>query len=158
MQAQLSARVWIWGTLLTVLAVIGVVIWIVIAGLWKIGAALSSDTQSFVRLNPAVLIGPPEFDLTYGKDVTDLSVFIVKDSQGNVLWTLSGNNSLTPAKIVYGTLPAGPAGSWKQDFPLDNKAPRDIRGKSIQVEIDCRYNIALGPGHQRNDAEFDIPK
>ncbi len=150
---------WVWRVLvalaLTAAVVVGLVVVAVVVGVVTIGEALSSDTT--VTIQPRTVNERVEFDLTYGKSVTGLSVFVVQDADGNDLWKLSGHSDVKPPKVVYGVVPNDPVGAWQQEFPTDGK-PADIRGRHVKVEADCRFIVALGAGHESTRAEFDIPK
>src|SRR5262249_14527300 len=76
------------------------------------------------------------FELRYGKDVTHLVEFTVRDADGKELWTLQGFSEPKPARLVYGVVPEGA----KQTFPSEGKPP-DVRGKHIKVEANCRFRI-----------------
>jgi hypothetical protein len=69
---------------------------------------------------------------------------------------VTGQGSEKPAKVIYGQLPAD--GSLKQTFPEDGKPPPDIRGQTVKVEVDNRYQIALGPGHEMTQVTVTVPK
>jgi hypothetical protein len=144
-------RAWIWGILITVLALGLIVVAVVVTGIIKIGEALSTETNATIR---AKAEGEPvQFELGYGKDITSLNVFIVQDADGKELWKLEGVGEQKPARLVYGVVPEG----GKQTVPTEGKPP-DIRGKHIKVEVSCRFIIAMGAGNQSSYAEFDIPK
>jgi hypothetical protein len=163
MEPRGRSRVWMWvagilvGLTVAGVVVVGLVVAGVVAGVVQIGKALSTETEVMIR--PQAVNGQVEFELTYGKDLTGLSVFIVQDAGGNELWRLDAAGSdAKPPKVVYGVVPTDPAGAWKQVAPADGKPPADIRGRHIKVEANCRYIIAMGAGHQSTRAEFDIPK
>ncbi|MDY3554411.1 hypothetical protein R5W24_003533 [Gemmata sp. JC717] len=118
--------------------------------------ALNSDTSANFR--PKVTAGRVEFEMTYGKDVVNLSVFTVLDAEGKKLWELEGRGTARPPVVVYGERPPGPGvEDYKQVFPEGGVKPTDIRGTSVRVEISVRYIIPLGAGHQTYRGEFDIP-
>jgi hypothetical protein len=163
MEPRKRYRVWMWvggilaGLTIAGVVVVGLVVAGVVAGVSQLGKALSTETE--VTIRPQTVNGQVVFEMTYGKDVTGLSVFIVQDTNGNELWRLDAAGSdAKPAKVVYGAIPTDPAGVWKQVFPADGKPPADIRGKHVKVEANCRYIIAMGAGHQSTWAEFDILK
>lgn len=129
----------------------GYVFWM---GVSEIAEALSTDTDAEVV--EKTVNGKVEFDLTYGKDVTGLTEFVVQDPEGRELWKLEGPRSEPVSRVVYGVVPRGHG--WKQKFPQDDQKPKDIRGKRVKVKAKYRYNIAFGPGHQSTQAEFVIQK
>lgn len=144
-------RAWIGGILFAVLALglIGVVV--VVAGIVKIGEALSTETDVAVRMTTEG--EQVQFALVYGKDINCLNVFIVRDSDGTELWKLEEVGEPKPARLVYGVVPNG----GKQTVPKEG-VPPDVRGKRVTVEASCRYIIAMGAGNQSSRAEFDVPK
>ena len=162
MEPKKRSRVWAWvlgillGLTIAGVAVVGVVMFFVVAGVVQLGKALSTETEATIRMQTAN--GQVEFEMGYGKDVTGLSVFLVQDVEGNELWRLSGRSDQKPPKVVYGVVPDEPAGAWEQVFPADGKPPPDIRGKHVRIEANCRFIVAFGAGHQSTYAEFDIPK
>ena len=147
-------RSWILGIVFTIVVLaIGVVLGAVglfVFGMVKLGEAFSSETDATIRTKTDN--GQVQFDLSYGKDITNLVVFIVRDADGKELWKLEGHGQPKPARLVYGVVPEG----GKQTLPSEGKPP-DIRGKHIKVEASCRFLIALGVGQQSSYAEFDIP-
>ena len=131
-----------------VLGLVGVVV--VTVGLMKIAEEFSSQTDATIRAK--TLNGQVRFDLRYGKDVTGLTVFTVRDAGGKELWKLEGFGAQKPPRLWYGEVPEGAS----QTFPLKGPPP-DVRGKHIKVEATCGFRIALGVGQDTWSAEFDIP-
>jgi hypothetical protein len=141
--------------LFLVLAAGGVAIYYVVSGLQRIGEDLSSDTTASFR--PKVTAEGVEFEMGYGKNVTNLALFTVLDADGNKLWEIEGHGADKPQTVVYGQLPPGPEKHWTQGFPEGGSRPADIRGKHVKVEVSVRFNVAFGTGHQTYRDEFDIP-
>jgi hypothetical protein len=162
MEPKKRSRIWAWvggillGLTLAGIAVVGTVAILVVVGVVELSKAFSSETHATIV--PRTVNGQVEFEMGYGKDVTALSVFIVRDMEGNELWRLDGRSSQKPPKLVYGVLPSGSAGEWEQVFPTGGARPVDIRGKRVTVEANCGFVVAFGAGHQSTHAEFDIPK
>jgi hypothetical protein len=144
-------RGWIWGILLTVLALGLIVVAVVVTGIIKIGEAVSNETNATIRAQTEG--DQVQFELGYGKDITNLSIFIVQDADGKEIWRLDGIGEQKPSRLVYGVVPEG----GKQTVPTGGKPP-DIRGKHVKVEASCRFIIPMGAGSQSSYAEFDIPK
>jgi hypothetical protein len=146
------------GILLVILiagaVVTGVVLYSVVSAARSIGEGLSSDTTATFR--PKVTAENVQFEMTYGKNVVNLSVFTVLDAGGNKIWEIEQHGTFKPTVIVYGELPAGPE-RWTQTVPAGGGKPPDIRGKSVRVEVNVRYSVEFGLGHQTYRGEFDIP-
>jgi hypothetical protein len=142
------------GVLVTLAVLAALAIYAVGCAFGKVGQALQTDTKVAVRA--VTTNGQLELDLTYGNEATGISMITFTDAAGNKLWEVTGQGSEKPAKVIYGQLPAD--GSLKQTFPEDGKPPPDIRGQTVKVEVDNRYQIALGPGHEMTQVTVTVPK
>jgi hypothetical protein len=142
------------GVLVTLAVLAALAFYAVGCAIGKVGQALETDTKVAVR--PITTNGQLELDLTYGNEATGISMITFTDAAGNKLWEVTGQGSEKPAKVIYGQLPAD--GSLKQTFPEDGKPPQDIRGQTVKVEVDNRYQIALGPGHEMTQVTVTVPK
>lgn len=142
------------GVLVTFAVLAALAIYAVGCAIGKVGQALQTDTKVAVRA--VTTNGQLELDLTYGNEATGISMITFTDAAGNKLWEVTGQGSEKPAKVIYGQLPAD--GSLKQTFPEDGKPPPDIRGQTVKVEVDNRYQIALGPGHEMTQVTVTVPK
>jgi len=142
------------GVVLTLLVLAGVAVYVVGCTMTKLGEALQTDTKVGVRATTAN--GWVELDLTYGKEATGITTITFTDSDGNKLWEVAGQGSAKPAKVVYGQLPAD--GSLKQVYPEDGSPPADIRGKTVQVRVVNRFQVAFGPGQEITDVTVIVPK
>jgi hypothetical protein len=156
-RSRSSLRFWLGllvGVLIALAVLAALAIYAVGCAIGKVGQALQTDTKVAVR--PITTNGQLELDLSYGNEATGISMITFTDAAGNKLWELSGQGWEKPAKVVYGQLPAD--GSLKQTFPEDGKSPPDIRGQTVKVEVDNRYQIALGPGHEMTQVTVTVPK
>ena len=142
------------GALVALLILAGVVVYAVGCAVVKVGHALETDTKVAVR--PTTVNGRLELDLTYGKEATGITTITFSDTAGNKLWELTGQGTTKPASVVYGQVPAD--GSLKQTFPEDGAPPPDIRGKTVQVRVTNRFQVALGPGQEISDLTVEVPK
>jgi hypothetical protein len=142
------------GVVLTLLVVAGVAVYVVGCTVAKVGEAFQTDTKVGVRATTAN--GRVELDLTYGKQATGITTITFTDSDGNKLWEVAGQGSAKPAKVVYGQLPAD--GSLKQVYPDDGSPPPDLRGKTVQVRVVNRFQVAFGPGQEVTDVTAVVPK
>jgi hypothetical protein len=141
------------GVLLTLAAIAGVAVYVVGCTIAKVGEGLT-DTKVGVRATTAN--GRLQLDLTYGNEVTGISTITFTDEDGNKLWEVAGQGVEKPAKLVYGQLPAD--GSLKQVFPEEGAPPADIRGKTVHVRVNNRFQVAFGPGHELTDVTVEVPK
>lgn len=133
----------------------GVVLYVGFRAVKDVGEALSSDTTAKVQVKAS---GERlEFHLTYGKSVQNLSGFTVQDAEGNKLWRVEGHGQSKPPVVVYGELPPPPAADFEQKVPAGGAKPPDIRGKKVRLEIDVRFLVAFGAGHQTYREELEIP-
>ena len=142
------------GVLVVLLTLAGVVVYAVGCTVVKVGQALDTDTK--VAVNASTANGQLELDLKYGHEVTGITTITFTDTAGNKLWELTGQGTTKPAKVVYGQVPAD--GSLQQTYPEDGKPPPDIRGKTVQVRVNNRFQVALGPGHEITDVTLEVPK
>jgi hypothetical protein len=142
------------GVLLMLLVIGGVAIYVVGCTVAKVGEALQTDTK--VGVQATTTNGQLELGLSYGKEATQLNLVTVTDTAGNKLWEVSGAPSAKPAKIVYGKISAD--GSIKQVFPEDGSPPADIRGKTVNIRVVNRFQVALGPGQEVTDITVNVPK
>jgi hypothetical protein len=142
------------GVLLTLLVIGGVVVYLVGYAVGQMGQALQTDTK--VGVQPTTANGQLELNLTYGMNATELTTLTVTDTAGNTLWEVTGHPSAKPAKVAYGQLPAD--GSLKQMFPEGGAPPADARGKTVQVRVVNRFQVALGPGQEVTDVTVEVPK
>lgn len=156
-RSRSSLRFWLGllvGVLIALAVLAALAVYAVGCAIGKVGQALQTDTKVAVR--PVTTNGQLELDLTYGHEATGISMITFTDAAGNKLWEVSGQGTEKPAKVVYGQLPAD--GSFKQAFPEDGKPPPDIRGQTVKVQVDNRYQIALGPGHEMTEVTVTVPK
>jgi len=142
------------GVLVALLILAGVVVYAVGCAVVKVGHALETDTK--VAANATTANGQLELDLKYGHEATGITTITVTDTAGNKLWEVSGLGTAKPATVVYGQVPAD--GSLKQTFPEDGSPPPDIRGKTVQVRVNNRFQVALGPGQEITDLTVEVPK
>jgi hypothetical protein len=142
------------GVLLTLLVVAGVAVYVVGCTVAKLGEAMQTDTK--VGVNATTATGRLELDLTYGKEATGITTITFTDSDGNKLWEVAGQGSAKPAKVVYGQLPAD--GTLKQVFPEDGSLPAKSRGKTVQIRVVNRFQVAFGPGQEVTDVTVAVPK
>jgi hypothetical protein len=144
----------LFGVVFTLLVVGVVVVYMVGCAVGKVGESLQTDTKVAVIATTAN--GKMELDLSYGGKATGITTITVMDAQGDKLWEVSGQGTAKPAKVEYGQLPAD--GSLKQVFPEDGKPPADIHGKTVQVRVVNRFQVAFGPGQEITDVTVDVPK
>lgn len=142
------------GVVVTLVVVAGVALYAVGCAIGKVGDALRTDTKVGVRATTAN--GQLELHLSYGNEVTGLVTILVTDSDGNRLWEVSGQGSAKPARVVYGEIPAD--GSLKQVFPEDGTPPASISGRTVQVRVVNRFQVALGTGQELTDMIVEVPK
>jgi hypothetical protein len=142
------------GVVLTLLVLAVLAIYVVGCTVAKVGQALRTDTKVAVRATTTS--GQLELDLSYGNEATGITTITVTDPTGNKLWEVSGQGTTKPPRVVYSQLPAG--GSLKQVFPEDGSPPPDIRGKTVQVRVVNRFQVAFGPGQEVTDLSVEVPK
>jgi hypothetical protein len=142
------------GVVLTLLVLAGLAVYVVGCTLAKVGQALQTDTKVGVRATTSN--GQLELDLSYGNEATGITTITVTDPTGKTLWEVSGQGTAKPAKVVYGQLPAD--GSLKQVSPDDGSPPPDIRGKTVQIRVVNRFQVAFGPGQEVTDLTVEVPK
>jgi hypothetical protein len=142
------------GALVTLAVLAALAIYAVGCAIGKVGQALQTDTK--VAVQAVTTNGQLELNLTYGNEATGISMITFTDAAGNKLWEVTGQGSEKPAKLIYGQLPAD--GSLKQTFPEDGKPPPDIRGQTVTIEVDNRYQVAFGPGHEMTKVTVTVPK
>jgi hypothetical protein len=156
-RSQSTWKLWVGiliGVLVTLAVLAALAIYAVGCAIGKVGQALETDTKVAVRAVTAN--GQLELDLTYGNEATGISLISFTDAAGDTLWELSGQGSEKPAKVVYGQLPAD--GSLKQTFPEDGKPPADIRGQTVVIKVNNRFQVAFGPGHEMTEVTVTVPK
>jgi len=142
------------GVLVTLAVLAVLAVYVVGCTLTKVGEALQTDTK--VGVHAAMANGLPELNLTYGKEATGIVTITFTDADGNKLWEVGGQGSAKLAKVVYGQLPTD--GSLKQVFPEDGSPPADVRGKTVQVRVVNRFQVALGPGQEVTEMTVVVPK
>jgi uncharacterized protein (TIGR03067 family) len=99
-----------------------------------------------------------EFELSYGRNVDGIVKFIVADEDGEVMWAVNGSGQNGIRTITYGVVPVDPKfAGQQQQYPKGNKAPEDIRGRDVVVEVHYRSHALLGPGVEIYRTAFRIP-
>lgn len=156
-ESRSRLRPWLYvllGVAVTLLMVGGVAVFLVGRAVVEIGKALETDTRVGVR--PRTADGRLELDLTFGNEATGLTSVTVTDPAGETLWELTTQGQEKPAKVVYGQVPAD--GPFKQTVPRDGSPPPDLRGRTVQVRVVNRYQVAFGPGQEVTDLTVEVPK
>ena len=156
-RSRSAVKLWlgiILGVVFTLAVVWVVVVYAVGCALGKVGQALQTDTRVAVR--PVTASGGLELHLRYGSEATGITTITFTDAQGDKLWEVSGQGSAKPPTVVYGQLPAD--GSLKQLFPEDGLPPADVRGRTVQVRVVNRFQVAFGPGQEVTDVTVEVPK
>src|SRR5262249_55126665 len=142
------------GVIITLAVLAGLAIYVVGCTVAQVGQALQTDTK--VGVNSTTANGRLELDLTYGTETTGITTITFTDSDGNNLWEVAGQGSAKPDKVVYGQLPAD--GTLKQVSPEDGSPPADVRGKTVQIRVVNRFQVAFGPGQEVTDLTLVVPK
>jgi hypothetical protein len=110
-------------------------------------------------LDARVKDGKVELRLKYGRNITGLVKLLVKDKDGKPLWTVAASGQTPIRKITYGEAPVDPCYKGEpQEYPPDDKQPKDIRGKEVQIQVRYRFNSLLGPGVEIYDKTIIVPK
>jgi RNA polymerase sigma-70 factor (ECF subfamily) len=113
----------------------------------------------FVLRGPSLKDGQVVFDLEYGRRVTGLVRFIVEDGDRKELWNVEASGQNAIKQITYGVVPVDPRYSLKQQqYPAENKPPKDIRGKTVRVSVHYRYSNPLGPGVEICETTVRVPE
>src|SRR5262249_42661221 len=68
--------------------------------------------------------------------------FRVEDKEGAPLWDVVTSYE-KGHRIVYGVLPSGGNMAARQEFPLDNRSPANIRGKTVAVVVEYQYDSGM---------------
>jgi hypothetical protein len=156
-RSRSALKVWLGiliGVVLTLAVVAGLAIYAVGCTIARMGEALQTDTKVGVRATTAS--GQLELDLTYGNEATGISTITFTDADGTKLWEMAGQGVEKPAKLIYGQVPAD--GSLKQVFPEDGALPADVRGKTVHIRVNNRFQVAFGPGHEQTEVTVEVPK
>lgn len=115
----------------------------------------------FVARGATVKDGKVVFDLEYGRRVTGLVQFIVKDENGKTLWSVRASGQTPIKQVTYGVVPADPSYDptylKQQAYPEDGQPPADIRGKTVRLRIDYRF-VQFGAGVEIYEIPLQIPK
>jgi hypothetical protein len=81
------------------------------------------------------------FDIS-AKGVNQVYGLSVEDEAGNEIWSVNDAEIKDKQPVVYGALPerSGVHAGVGQVYPAENKAPADIRGKTVTVIVRYQYD------------------
>jgi hypothetical protein len=107
-----------------------------------------------VDVMPRLLDGQVAFDVS-ASGIHQLTAFRVYNNAGNRMWVviLHGHKFTT---IKYGIVPTGGLSDALQLFPEEGKAPPDIQGKTVVVEVGYQYD-AIAPSSGTFKKTVQIP-
>jgi hypothetical protein len=96
-----------------------------------------------VDVSASIEDGLVVFTLSHTK-VNGIMGITVEDEHGQPLWSVE-TSDVSGYKITYGVLPLPTQGNIpaRQLFPPDGKAPEDIRGRNVIVDIGYQYDAGL---------------
>lgn len=96
------------------------------------------------------------FDVPYS-GINGILGFRVEDESGNPLWVIDTAYE-KGRKIVYGELPTGGNMEAKQEFPLDNQPPAEIRGKTVTVKVTYQYDRNISACSDTYSKKIQVPE
>jgi hypothetical protein len=99
--------------------------------------------------------GHVSFDLS-ATGIREVYSFGVEDTFGNPIWEVDLHQKFNTKTIEYGVLPAGGRLAASQIFPPENKAPIEIRGKTVVVSVYYQYD-AYAPSTGTYEKTIQIP-
>jgi hypothetical protein len=103
---------------------------------------------------PSLLDDRVVFDIT-AAGIRDVQLLRVDDENRMAIWGLSLHGH-GYKRIEYGILPEGGLSEARQTFPLEGKAPANIRGQTVVVKIQYQYD-AIAPSVGSFEKTVHVP-